>query len=185
MMFRVVLLLITLAPLSRAQSGGWLDSRPVQWNRPGSALPTAPQLDRDEIPEICRNEPRKPETPAERAVVSAGWMFIVSNRSADREVILGAADLDGMCRPNQYQEFVFIAGKYAGTLSPKLMDSRTDGSIGRVSFRGPNIVVEFDRYRPEDPFCCPSRISEAVFAVRTFHGNPVVAHLTVNTRDPH
>jgi hypothetical protein len=47
----------------------------------------------------------------------------------------GTAGYDGMCRPRQYQDFVFVGSVFAGTLSPQPMDSRTDGALGRVFHR--------------------------------------------------
>lgn len=40
-----------------------------------------------------------------------------------------------MCRPRQSQDFLFVRGMFAGTLSPQPMDSRTDGvltSLARI-----------------------------------------------------
>ncbi|HLH00379.1 MAG TPA: LppP/LprE family lipoprotein [Bryobacteraceae bacterium] len=174
--------LIVLAQAAPAQSVAWLDGPAVQWNHPGGVLPMAPEVNWDEIPDICRSEPRTPQTAEEREVVQAGWLLIRSDRSADRAVVLAASDLDGMCRPNRYQGFVFVAGKYAGTLSPMLMGARTDGALGRVFFRGKTIAAEFDRYRPQDPLCCPSRISEAVYDIQIVQGQPVTVLKSVRTR---
>lgn len=44
-------------------------------------------------------------------------------------LISGMANADGMCRPLTDQVFVFSGGQFIGTLSPILMDSRTDGSL--------------------------------------------------------
>ena len=73
---------------------------------------------------------------------------------------MGAHTLDGMCRPNPYQYFAFVRGKFAGTLSPGLIRDRSDGSVNKVSFAGRGkIVAAFSRYTAADPLCCPSRIS--------------------------
>jgi hypothetical protein len=66
------------------------------------------------------------------------------------------AGADGMCRPVTYNLFVFVAGKFAGTLSPTVMTSRLDGSSGMVELMPDGIDTEFSRYRATDPLCCPS-----------------------------
>ena len=81
-------------------------------------------------------------------------------------VIRGTAGYDGMCRPRQYQDFVFVRGVFAGTLSPRAMDSRTDGAIGRVSLQGRNrLTAEYARYAAADPLCCPSRATSVEFEI--------------------
>jgi hypothetical protein len=64
---------------------------------------------------------------------------------------------DGMCRPRPFNTFVFVAGRFAGTLSPVAMASREDGSVGavRVAPDG-TIAADFARYSTADPLCCPS-----------------------------
>jgi hypothetical protein len=103
--------------------------------------------------------------------------------SAGVTVVGASEDLDGMCRPNLYQDFVFVDGKFAETLSPSLMYARSDGGSRKVSFPAPNrILVEFDRYTDKDPLCCPSRISEATFEIHKEGGQPIVNLLSVRTR---
>jgi hypothetical protein len=81
-------------------------------------------------------------------------------------VIRGTASYDGMCRPRQYQAFVFVRGVFAGTLSPAPMDSRTDGALGRVFLRGKDqSTAEYVRYTAEDPACCPSSTTTVVFEI--------------------
>jgi hypothetical protein len=82
-------------------------------------------------------------------------------------VIVGTYNYDGMCRPRQYQEFVFARGIFAGTLSPHPMDSRTDGAVGRITIQADGRVrAEYLRYDAKDPLCCPSRITTVVFDVQ-------------------
>lgn len=59
----------------------------------------------------------------------------------------------------------FSRGRYLGTLSPNLMDSRADGSfLGEVKFQNNGtFTAEFARYDPNDPLCCPSRISTVTY----------------------
>jgi hypothetical protein len=88
-------------------------------------------------------------------------------------VVRGAAGYDGMCRPRQYQDFVFVRGAFAGTLSPQPMDSRTDGAIGRVFLQSDRrVTAEFARYTAKDPLCCPSSSTTVEFAIE---GDPPIA----------
>jgi hypothetical protein len=172
----------------------WLDQPVKRWNKAGASIPHAPRDPSrlDEIPPICKTAPKAPKTAEERAIAAAGWMIFGSfdsaersnvNRGRDRIVVVGAmANMDGMCRPDLYQNFVFVDGAYAGTLSPGLMNARSDGSSVRINFPAPGqITADFTRYTEKDPLCCPSRISEAVFEVKRERGKPVIAAVAVNT----
>lgn len=172
-----ILVVILRTADAAAQSSGWLDRPTENWNRPGDVLPKAPQgFDWARAAKTCKSCFRAARSPEERAVASMGWHII--NSSSDSRglvVVLGASALDGMCRPEQYHEFVFSRRKYAGTLSPVRMDARTDGESRGVSFPGgARIVVEFSRYAEDDALCCPSRISIATFEVGDVAGKPVV-----------
>jgi hypothetical protein len=71
-----------------------------------------------------------------------------------------------MCRPRQYQAFVFVRGAFAGTLSPRPMDSRSDGAIGHFFLQNSTaLVAEYERYTSTDPLCCPSSRSTVVFQI--------------------
>jgi hypothetical protein len=54
------------------------------------------------------------------------------------------------------QRLRLVGGKFAGTLSPTLMTSRADGSSGEVRLSKSELTVEYNRYAPRDPLCCPS-----------------------------
>ena len=87
-----------------------------------------------------------------------------------------------MCRPFEFNVFVFSQGTYAGTLSPDNMNSRTDGSLfvgpGQqvaVIAPGGSIAANFIRYADTDPLCCPSLgVTHVVYGVPTQSGQPVV-----------
>jgi LppP/LprE lipoprotein len=152
-------------------AGTWLDSAPVQWNHPGASIPLPafvgpgrPQdTERNITPEYCKAQQRPVRLQEERVVAGAGWLVFASFKSKDGVTIVGGAlSEDGMCRPDPYQYFVFVRGKFAGTLSPGLMRVRSDGSVNKVSFAGlGKIVATFGRYTATEPLCCPSRVSEA------------------------
>ncbi len=95
-------------------------------------------------------------------------------------MIRAAAGYDGMCRPLQYQDFVFVRGVFAGTLSPQPMDSRTDGALSQVSLQGPTrVAAAYARYAATDALCCPSRTTNVIFEVA--NDGSAVRPLSVST----
>jgi len=148
----------------------WLD-RPIQnWNRVNDEFPKLPRPvgNTTEIAKECLGQVRQPTIPAERALTRQGWNLYGSVQTYGlTQVITATSNFDGMCRPIQSQAFVYWEGRYAGTLSPILMDSRGDGAIARIYLASEtNISVEFNRYRDSDPLCCPSGISTVAFNLR-------------------
>ena len=134
------------------------------WNVPGRAMPRA-VTNGEAIAEItkrCAFLTMKRDTPGERMVADAGWLpFHMFDRQIvqrDVEIVAGLAAADGMCRPVDFNVFVFVGGRSAGTLSPADMASRTDGSIaGGIRLADDDtIAAEFARYVEADPLCCPS-----------------------------
>ncbi|UFP92702.1 LppP/LprE family lipoprotein [Gloeobacter morelensis] len=140
----------------------WLDQPLVNWNRPGAAVPKAPKPEGD-APTVgrCAEQVRLPASAADRAVVGAGWkLFGPLQIFSGTSLVMAAASVDGMCRPMQYQAFVFVNGKFAGTLSPVVMNSRTDGASQIIYLTNPGFLnVAFSRYTEQDALCCPSRTS--------------------------
>ena len=158
----LVVALVLLAQPASAQSGAWLDQPLAPWNIPGALLPAAPAPKGDAPSDPrCASTVRQPQTPQEHALVGAGWsLFGRAPVSGVRTILLAGASVDGMCRPWDYQAFVFVGLRFAGTLSPTLMDSRTDGALSEVRFMfGGQIEAVFLRYAAADPLCCPSRLS--------------------------
>lgn len=87
-----------------------------------------------------------------------------------------------MCRPLQYQSFVFVDGEFAGTLSPEPMDSRTDGALGHITLHsGTQLTAEYSRYEESDPLCCPSRRTVVTFEIAT---DPVTVRPASATTEP-
>ena len=189
-----ILFLVVIPTLSLGQdqpAGTWLDSTPVQWNRAGVSIPIPafvgigpPHVERNITPEHCKAHQRPVRLQEERIVVGAGWLVFASSQGKDGLTIVGGAQsLNGMCRPDPYQYFVFARGKFAGTLSPGLMRARSDGSVNKVEFAGRGkIVATFGRYTAADPLCCPSRLSEATYKVRQESGQPVVIVVGVRSQ---
>jgi heat shock protein HslJ len=148
----------------------WLD-RPIQnWNRVGTDFPKLPRPtgNTTEIAKQCLEQVRPPETPAERALTRQGWKLYGSVQNYGiTKVITATSNFDGMCRPVQFQAFVYWEGRYAGTLSPVAMDSRSDGAIANIYLSSvTSLSVDFHRYRDSDPLCCPSRMSTVSFSLR-------------------
>ena len=114
---------------------------------------------------------------------AAGWSLIGKARVAGATtVLLAEASVDGMCRPWDYQGFVFVKRHFAGTLSPALMDSRADGALSEVRLLSPtDIEVSFLRYVDADPLCCPSRLSTVRYVIERRATRPTVIPLSVQT----
>lgn len=167
-------------------TGSWLDVQPVaNWNVAGATVPQAPaptvtiRIGTGNAPGAtprasgtpragCTPANVAPTTIAERAVAGAGWtVFLAESRQGNVGIVSGLASYDGMCRPMQFQIFVFVNDTFAGTLSPQTMDSRADGAIETptVSPDGTQITANYRRYAANDAACCPSRVSTLTFAV--------------------
>jgi hypothetical protein len=79
---------------------------------------------------------RPPQTEEDKRLRDQGWDLVGAFQGGwDILVIRGTAGYDGMCRPRQFQDFVFVRGAFAGTLSPRVMDSRADGALARCRYR--------------------------------------------------
>jgi hypothetical protein len=153
---------LSVAALHAQQPATWLDRPLINWNQPAPQLPHAPAATEPytALAKRCQFPDRR-ETAAERALSEAGWMpYLLFDRQIaerDVEIIGGLAAADGMCRPMSFNVFVFVAGRFAGTLSPATMTSRLDGSIGAVRLAPDDTVTaEFARYAASDALCCPS-----------------------------
>jgi LppP/LprE lipoprotein/META domain len=152
---------------ARSIPASWLDeSKPASWNTPGAAIPSAPKMEVPADPS-CRTHARPLESEADTRLADLGWDLIGAYQGGwGILVIQGAAGYDGMCRPRAYQDFVFLRGVFAGTLSPRMMDARADGALNRVTLQDSRrLVVEYARYTTADPLCCPSRTTSVVFEI--------------------
>ena len=180
-----VLLSLSAAGPASAQTASWLDAPPRAWNTAGATLPAPPQASRANV-DRCTAQERASAGAEELALAGAGWRLTTywpAVRSGDVAVVAATAGYDGMCRPIGYQAFVFAGGRYAGTLSPEPMTSRTDGALAStpdspgVTAAGDRLEARFVRYRAGDPLCCPTgghaRVSYAL--QRGGAAGPVVA----------
>lgn len=165
----------------------WLDSKaPAGWNVAGAAFPQRPGPRDAELVRggRCAATLRPPSTREDRTVVRGGWSLVGAyHRYGPTAVVLATSSADGMCRPNGFQAFVFVNGAFAGTLSPRLMDSRTDGSISNISVTldsAHDIQADFARYSAADALCCPHATSSVLYRVTT-GPRPRVVPLAVTT----
>jgi heat shock protein HslJ len=179
-----IVLLVTWAG-GAAASGTWLDLPALPtWNKPGAKIPPAPRFDPDPfLAKQCAGEARAPSSDADRAVAAAGWKLLgASQRFGETEVVLGRSGVDGMCRPLGFQAFVFVGGRFAGTLAPHPMNSRTDGAAQLPQLWSADaIAVTFSRYAGTDPLCCPSRVSTVQYRVDPGADEPLVTATGVTT----
>ena len=130
---------------------------------------------------------RPPEDAVERQVAAAGWtLFGGAETSGRTRMISGCTSVDGMCRPAGYQVFVFVDGKFAGTLSPRPMEPRTDGAaLAQRLLSADAVASEFARYAAANPLCCPSRVATVIYRVQRGPGGPVlVAESVVAASEP-
>jgi hypothetical protein len=189
----VCLFIATGAALfAQSPQASWLDMPLSGWNAPGSPMPRA-VTDDETMAELSRRCPPVSAlrgTPGERTLSGSGWvpfhMFDRAVALGDVEIVAGLAGADGMCRPVAFNVFVFVGGRLAGTLSPAVMDSRTDASIGgaiRLAEDG-TIAAEFSRYAAADPLCCPSGRVTVRYRIDRSAGAPVVVPVSVRPTRP-
>lgn len=179
----LIILITTLFLLTATAFGqtSWLD-RPLNrnWNTGDGVIPQPPRG--AGMDARCREQVRAPESLADRAVTRAGWsLFGASQTYGPATIVLAMAGADGQCRPNEYNGFVFVNNRFAGTLSPTNVNARSDGAFGRVQlFNLQNLSAEFVRYTSSDPLCCPSQTSTVMYSITT-GARPIVKADSVNT----
>lgn len=166
---------------SQVKVASWLDEpKPASWNKPGLPVPAAPSV-RGDINPRCRELARPAELEEDRRVQDQGWHLDGAYQGGWQVVVIrGTASYDGMCRPWQYQAFVFVRGVFAGTLSPEPMGSRTDGALSQVILRGHDqLTAQYVRYTAKDAACCPSMTTTVVFEIVS--DGPVLRPVSVST----
>jgi hypothetical protein len=175
-------LAIAGAASAQAPPASWLDRPLTNWNKAVEQVPAPPAApagseSRSVIVSRCKLTPPK-STAAERAVDAAGWIpfwnFDQQLLRDDVEIVGGMGGADGMCRPTGYNLFVFVGGRFAGSLSPTPMGSRLDSSSGAVRLPLPNITADFARYTSTDPLCCPSAHVRVTYRIERSATGPLV-----------
>jgi hypothetical protein len=183
MVVSALFLATVLLPGLAGAAGAWLDGPGANWNQPGMPIPQAPPRNSASQPQ-CFNAALKPDSPTRQALVDAGWSIFNATGAtgAPFEILSAQANADGMCRPTDYQAFVFMSGVFAGTLSPELMNSRTDGALTQIFVPSSDTIQgAYIRYTPQDPVCCPSAQSITTFKVDQSGASPVVVLQNVST----
>jgi hypothetical protein len=165
---------LALFPWPSGAQDSWLDSALEGWNTAGAAVPAAPSSSGSDAG-ICAQFVRPPETNEDAALVAQGWQLRQSyERGWNITLVVGAVGFDAMCRPVYFQQFVFVEGVFAGTLSPQPMVPRSDGTLTDASITAPDsVLATYARYLPTDPLCCPSREIQVSFAITRTPEGPV------------
>lgn len=157
--------------LSKGTTGSWLDIDLENWNQAGASVPRPPKSN-SESPATCPELLRTPTTSEEKEIARAGWFPLSLLRiNSEMTVATGYLGVDGMCRPDEYQAFVFVRGVFAGTLSPEVMRARGEGSLGKILFDDSRdiLIGEFSRYKPSDSMCCASGVLQVEYLVQRDH----------------
>jgi hypothetical protein len=157
--------------------GAWLDETPlVPWNAAGMSVPAAPPPagTPPDDPQ-CGGGNRSPEISEDLLLVQAGWVLFGTYEGGwGIKLLWGLTGYDGMCRPWGYQQFAFVDGVFAGTMSPVPMNSREDGSLASSHFGQDGLSAEFNRYAPTDPLCCPSQSTVVQYHIDRTDAGPVL-----------
>jgi LppP/LprE lipoprotein len=171
-----------------AQTGStWLDRAMSAWNEPAKGVPPA-QPGKESMIDLARQcgSTALATSPTADAIRKAGWVpflhFDQVIARNDIEVIGGmtAATTPG-CEPMVFNLFVFVGGRFAGTVSPATMGRNLDGVAGAVRITGDNtLVADFARYTPADTECCPSSRVRVSYRIEGGGSRPVL--VAVDTR---
>jgi heat shock protein HslJ len=169
-------------------NNSWLDRPLVDWNRPSlSDFPRLPNPVAATHVNRCRESARPPTSDADRALTKRNWILFGAVQSFGiTQLITATSGFDGMCRPVGYQAFIYVEGRHAGTLSPVLMDSRTDGALAVARLMSATAIqAEFVRYSTADALCCPSRTSAVMYRIRPDEIPELVAtHISTRPNAP-
>jgi LppP/LprE lipoprotein len=184
------LLCFTAAVTAQPTEDSWLDRPLTNWNAPAKPVPQAMPTGETirEVAKRCHVSAKR-DTPAQRALADAGWLpYLHVDREIvqrDVEIVAGMTEADGMCRPMDFNIFVFVGGQLAGTLSPSLMTSRGDGAIGAVRLAPDDtMAAEFARYADRDALCCPSSRVTVRYRIDRTGPRAVVVPVSVHVTRP-
>ena len=161
--------------------GGWLDRPLTAWNKPGAAV-SPPAQKPSPPPALIKRCSLTSPTPSAgvSAVAAVGWIpFLHQDRALAREgidVIGGLTDAGAACEPAGFNLFVFVNGKFAGTLSPVPMTASRDGVAGAVRLvSADSLTTEFARFAPGDLECCPTTRVRVTYRIDRSEQPTVVA----------
>src|SRR6187402_720995 len=177
-----ILFIILLSVFAVSAQNTWLDRpQPRNWNTEGADIPNPPRTTVPMDPR-CREMARPADSMADRALTRAGWTLTgPAQNFGNTTLVMAMAGADGQCRPDQYNAFVFVSNRFAGTLAPRPMSPRSDGSLSRTFLSSATGASgEFSRYTPSDALCCPSRTSSVFYSITT-GARPLVTPVSINT----
>jgi len=166
---------VLLGTLSWAgQAPSWLEASVPNWNKAGAEPPRAPKA--PSADPRCSSQARPGVSKDDKAVKDAGWTLVgAAQVFGGTRAFLGAAGFDGMCRPLDYQGFVFVEGQFAGTLAPTPMRARVDGSLMTLRLTSEAALsADFARYLEQDPLCCPSRLASVSYRLEATPAGPLL-----------
>ncbi|MPZ20602.1 MAG: hypothetical protein GEV06_22225 [Luteitalea sp.] len=155
--------LLTSPAVARQGAAGtnWLDQPLTNWNDADRLPAAAPPRGEDGDALRARCGITRGESPAHRTLEEEGWTpYSHLDRELTRgdvELLAGMTAADEACQPTHFQMFVFVQGRFAGTLSPQPMTTGRDGSAGAVRIIEADIIRgEFARFQDSDAPCCPT-----------------------------
>jgi len=172
---------ITAAAVSAQAAAGWLDRPMTSWNQQAAGVPVAQKgaeaqaaLDRR-----CGSSTLG-TSPTANPIRKAGWVpFLHQDRSIARDdvdVIGGMSAASPGCEPTVFNLFVFVGGRFAGTLSPMVMTQNRDGAAGAVRVTSADALnAEFARYTATDTDCCPSSRVRVTYRIDRTSARPTIA----------
>src|SRR5215210_7381885 len=109
-----------LMPATVLAGGGWIDAGATGWNGSGGGVPGSPGANPADL-ERCVGILRGPETGEDQAVQDNGWaLYGAPMGDFGIGIVSAMLGADGDCRPLGFQDFIFIDGAYAGSISPEL-----------------------------------------------------------------
>jgi hypothetical protein len=170
-------LFASIGAAAQPRAGAWLDAPLNNWNTRLTTIPRAtiakgaPVMD-----PRCTDTQRSGHSPEDKALTAAGWkLFGEQQQFEDVSLVMALTTADGMCRPIGYQGFVFVGGKLAGTVSPKPMDARMDGSSAPIHLTSTStLTVGFNRYTDADAMCCPSKRQIVTYKIERTGPRPLL-----------
>jgi hypothetical protein len=172
-----------------ADAPSWLDRPLLNWNQAGASLPRPPATGdaKDAVVRRCKLQPPL-TTAAERALDAAGWIpfWNVDQQLVrdDIEILGGMTAVDAKCQPANYNLFVFVADRFAGTLAPSSMTAERDGASGAVRVQPPLISADFARYGNADTPCCPSSRVYVRYRIERTERGPLIVPVELRTTRP-
>jgi len=186
----ILVVAVTLLPttVSAQSDTSWLDRPLAAWSQAPGTVPQARAGTESQSALERRCGSRSlTASAAAQAVRNAGWVpFLHFDRAIAREdiEILGgmtAAASPG-CEPSMFNLFVFVGGKFAGTISPIVMGQGRDGLVGAVRVTGPDAVTaEFARYTTKDTECCPTSRVRVTYRIERSGPQPTLVPVDIRT----